>query len=341
MKPEFNVLVTAASRRVAMIRGFTRAIMEMGINGSVQATDTDKNSPGLRFCDKFHIVPLSGSKKYIPTILGICKKENIDLVVPTIDEELPLFGKNKKMFEAEGIVPLVSDEGVDLTCNDKYKTAQFFIDNQFPFAQTLLPAEIDFKSIQYPLFIKPRSGRGSVKAFPVQNEKELRFFLDYVEDPVIQPFLKGTEYTIDVMAGFDGRILSVVPRERIVIRSGVCDRGRTCKNEKLMAISKLICEKLGVMGPVNLQCMVDNGRITFFEINPRFSGAIQLTVAAGADFFAMIIKEALGLKPEPEIGKFQDNLMMMSYEESLFETNGIKKVSTSPAPVLVETARVE
>ena len=280
VQPEFNILITAASRRVAMIRGFATAMMEMGIDGSVQATDTDKNSPGLRFCDKFHLVPLSGSEDYISAILDICMKENIDLVVPTIDEELPLFGKNKKKFEDEGIIPLVSDELSDLICNDKYKTAQFFIDNHFPFAQTMLPDEIDFETIKYPLFIKPRVGRGSVKAFPVKNEKELRFFLEYVEDAVIQPFLEGAEYTIDVLAGLDGRILSVVPRERIVIRSGVCDRGRTCKDQKLMEVSKSICEKLEVVGPVNLQCMVKNQKkfiakpeaqeISFFELDEFF-----------------------------------------------------------------------
>ncbi|VAX23185.1 hypothetical protein MNBD_NITROSPINAE02-1814 [hydrothermal vent metagenome] len=322
MKKNINILITATSRRVAMIRGFQRAIRELGLSGSVQATDTDRLSSGLRFCDKFHIVPLSGSKKYLSAILDICKKEKIDIVVPTIDEELEIFGQHKDDFEAIGVIALVSKKSVGEICNDKYLTAKFFEERRFPFAETFLPDEIDFGSVKYPLFIKPRIGRGGVHAFPVRSETELKFFIDYIDGPVIQRYLKGAEYTVDVCAGLDGRILSVVPRERLVIRSGVCDRGRTVKDKEIIDISKQICEELEIVGPVNLQCIKENKKITFFEINPRFSGAIQLTVAAGADFFAMIIKEALGIAQKPVIGEFKDELVMMSYEESLFESMG-------------------
>lgn len=331
MRNNFNILITAASRRVAMIRGFARALAELGVEGRIHVCDTDSLSPGLRFCDKYHIVPMSDSPDYIPTILEICNRERINLLVPTIDEELPLFGRHKRDFEEIGVIALVSDEKAGTICNDKYLTARFFKENGFPFATTQLPHEIDFENVTYPLFIKPRRGRGSVGVFPIHNENELRFFINYVKKPVVQRFLSGKEYTVDVLAGLDGRILSIVPRERIVIRSGVCDRGRTWRDERLIELSRSICEKLGVVGPVNLQCKIQDGEITFFEINPRFSGAIQLTVAAGADFFSTIIREAMGERPAPAIGEFTDQLLMISYEESIFETNGIRKVKTSPS----------
>lgn len=325
MGQEFNIFVTAASRRVAMIRGFKSALDKLGTPGRVIVSDTDRMSTGLRFCDRFHIVPLSSSNDYIPQLLEICEKERIKLLAPTIDEELEIFGQHKKDFEAVGVTALVSDKEVGKVCRDKYLTYKFFKKNGFPFAETFLPSQIDYSVVKYPMFIKPRIGRGSVGAHPIKNEKELRFFIDYVDDPVIQRFLTGDEYTVDVLASLDGRILSVVPRERLVIRAGVCDRGRTRKMPKLIDLSKSICEKLGVIGPVNLQCMVRNGEIHFFEVNPRFSGAIQLTVASGADFFTMIVKEALGQTVEPVIGEFKDNFMMLSYEESIFESmNGAK-----------------
>ncbi len=325
MNQEFNIFVTATSRRVAMIRGFKKALGNLGVPGKVIASDTDKMSTGLRFCDKFHIVPLSSSSDYIPQLLEICEKEKIKLLAPTIDEELEIFGQRKKEFEAIGVTVLVSDKEVGKVCRDKYLTYKFFKKHGFPFAETLLPSQIDYGAVKYPLFIKPRLGRGSVGARPIKNEKELRFFTDYVDDPIIQRFLAGDEYTVDVLAGMDGKILSVVPRERLVIRAGVCDRGRTRKIPKLIDLSKSICEKLGVLGPVNLQCMAQGEEINFFEINPRFSGAIQLTVASGADFFTMIVKEALGQAVAPAIGEFKDNFMMLSYEESIFESmNGAK-----------------
>ncbi|GMT41736.1 MAG: hypothetical protein IEMM0002_0147 [bacterium] len=122
---------------------------------------------------------------------------------------------------------------------------------------------------------------------------------------------------MDVLCGFDGRVISVVPRERLVIRSGVSDRGRTEKNKKLIDLSAKVAETLGIIGAANLQCKVDGGKITYFEVNPRFSGAIQLTIKAGADFPAMIL-EMINGGVAPRIGEFTDNLTMVSYEESLY-----------------------
>lgn len=344
MPEEFNILITAASRRIALIRGFRRALADLAPGGKVWVTDYDMMAPGLRFADGYHVAPLSNSPDYIPTLLDICVKRKIKMIIPTIDEELPLFGRSKKDFMDIGVIPLVSDERVGLICNDKTETAKFFAENGFPFAKSSPPETIDFETATYPLFIKPRRGRGSIGAYTVKNRKELDFFSSYVTDPVIQEYLEGREYTIDVLAGLDGRILSVVPRERLVIRSGVSDRGRTHRYMKLIGLCKTICERLGVVGPVNMQCKANNGKITFFEINPRFSGAIQLTIASGADFFSMIINEAMGRRPKPAIGDFKDNMLMLSYEDSIFESNGLSIPSTSlpvngkKAPAILEKA---
>ena len=59
----------------------------------------------------------------------------------------------------------------------------------------------------------------------------------------------------------------------------------------------------------------------FFEVNARFSGAIQLTINAGADFPSMII-EMLNGGLKPRIGEFEDNLTMVSYEESIYRLPG-------------------
>jgi carbamoyl-phosphate synthase large subunit len=312
-----NILITAASRRVALVKNFVRAINQNGYTGKIIATDTDPLSPALYFTAKHYLAPLSTSPDYIPAIKDICKKEDINLVIPTIDEELPMFGRYKEEFKKEGITILISEEKTCRICNDKFETFKFFRERGLPFPDTFLPEGIDYSSLKYPLFIKPRFGRGSINAYPIANEKELRFFIEYIKEPVIQRFLGGKEYTIDVLCNMKGRILSVVPRERMVIRSGVCDRGRTVKDKKLIDYSVRVAEGLNIIGPANLQCKVD-GDVVFFEVNPRFSGAIQLTIEAGADFPAMIIDMVNGSSPEPCIGDFKDGVIMTSYEDSIY-----------------------
>jgi len=75
--------------------------------------------------------------------------------------------------------------------------------------------------------------------------------------------------------------LSVVPRERVVIRAGVIDRGRTANDPALIELGLACCRALRFAAAVNIQCRVVDGVPTVFEINPRFSGGIPLTIAAG------------------------------------------------------------
>jgi carbamoyl-phosphate synthase large subunit len=179
-----------------------------------------------------------------------------------------------------------------------------------------LPADVAF-----PLFVKPRGGRGSVGAYRVNDRRELEFFLSYVTDPIVQEYLDGPEFTLDVLCDFDGQPISIVPRERVVIRSGVIDRGRTKRDQTLIDLALACTRVLPFAGAINIQCRVVDGCPTVFEINPRFSGGIPLTIAAGADFPRWLIELALGRRVAPAIGGFVGDLWMTSYEASIFLDN--------------------
>jgi carbamoyl-phosphate synthase large subunit len=253
----------------------------------------------------------------VDAILNICRAERIGLVIPTIDDELAVFAGAARQFRANGIHVAVSPQAAIETCNDKWLTWQHLSAKGLPVAPTFLPAEIP-AGHAFPLFIKPRTGRGGVGAFAVRNPKELEFFLGYVPDPVVQPFLHGYEFTVDVLSDFDGRVVASVPRERVVIRSGVVDRGRTVRDASLVELGRSVALALGAVGPINVQCRVVDGQPMIFEINPRFSGGIPLTIAAGADFPRALVQMARGRASELTFGDFEDKLWMTSYETSVF-----------------------
>jgi carbamoyl-phosphate synthase large subunit len=315
---EINVLITAASRRVPLIQAFTQALKRLGLRGNVVTTDMNNLSPGLYFGAKHYIVPLTTDPHYIPIIKSICFRERIHLLIPTIDDELPLFGRHTDDFKAMGIKVAVSGEHTGLICNDKYSTAQFLLYKGIPFARTWLPAELDIPRLEYPLFLKPRAGRGSVGAFTINNEREMRFFLDYVPDAIVQEYLRGREFTIDVLSDFRGRVISAVPRERMVVRSGVTDRGKTFNHPGMIRLAMRTAVALDIRGPANIQVKLQDEIATVFEVNPRFSGGIPLTIAAGADFPAWLIEMCCGRNVRPCIGKFTDGLIMACYEAAIF-----------------------
>jgi carbamoyl-phosphate synthase large subunit len=313
----FNILLTAGSRRVALVQAFRTALRALGLPGAVIVADVNPLSPAVHVADRSYRIPLVADPAYLSEVLSLCEEEQIRLVVPTIDDELPLFGASRDRFTAIGTFVACSSEETSLICNDKLETCVRLRAAGVPAAATYLPQRLP-RHVEPPLFIKPRVGRGAVGAVPIRTREELAFFETYVTDPVIQEFLPGAEYTIDVLCDTRGVPLAIVPRERIIIRAGVTDRGRTVNDPALIALAQRACEALPFTGAINIQCRMRGDQPTIFEINPRFSGGISLTIQAGADFPAMLIKLALGRRVPPAIGEFRGDLWMTSFESSFF-----------------------
>jgi carbamoyl-phosphate synthase large subunit len=312
----FNVLITAASRRVALVQGFQRAVAAHG-GGRVVVTDINPLSPAVHVADRAYLVPLSSAPEYLDEIAAICEMECISLVVPTIDDELELFAHARDAFARRGVRVAVSSPETAALCNDKLETCTHLRAHGINAARSFTPATLPADP-QFPLFVKPRVGRGGVGAFRAGTARELAFFLEYVADPIVQEFLAGPEFTIDVLCDFEGRVLSVVPRERVVIRSGVIDRGRTVADSALIDLALSCAAAAPFAGAINVQCRVVDGVPVVFEINPRFSGGIPLTIAAGADFPGMLVDLVAGRSVAPAIGRFTADFWMTSYEASLF-----------------------
>lgn len=316
MRP-FNVLITAGSRRVPLVQAFRHALRTLGLPGVVIVTDVNPLSPAVHVADRACRVPMSSDAGYIDEIRSICIEERVRLVIPTIDDELPMFGASRDVFEMEGVTVACSSAQTNLLCNDKLATCVHLRAEGVRAARSYSGADLP-QDLALPCFIKPRMGRGAVGAFAVENRRQLEFFLEYVPDPVVQELLDGPEYTIDVLCGLDGRPLAIVPRERVVVRAGVIDRGRTVNDPVLIELAQSACRAIDFRGPINIQCRMRGPEPVIFEINPRFSGGIPLTIEAGADFPQMLIRLALGRRVEPQIGRFKDGLWMTSFESSFF-----------------------
>lgn len=332
-----NILVTAASRRVPLVRAFQHALARFGVPGSVVVTDVNPLSPAVHVADHAFRVPLSTDPGYIETILDVCRRERIGLVVPTIDDELELFGTAMPRFAELGVKVSASPARTAAICNDKHATSAHLRRHGVAAAEAWLPSALPAE-MTFPLFVKPRVGRGSVGANRVADRRSLDYFLDYVEDPVVQEYLDGPEFTIDAFCDFEGHVISVVPRERVVIRAGVIDRGRTVRDQGLIDLGVACAKALKFASAVNIQCRVVRGVPTVFEINPRFSGGIHLTIAAGADFPGWLVELVLGRTIAPRIGAFTDNLWMTSYESAIFldaSRLDALRPAVEPAPVRV------
>ena len=319
---EVNVLITSVSRKVWLVKAFKNALRQEGIDGKVVSVDINPLSAGLYVSDKHYFVTPSSDENFIPAILEICKKENIKLIIPTRDGELLFFAKNKEKFEKQGIYVMVSNREVIEISNDKYRFYEFLTRNNIGTPKTYLPFQFNFTSAQYPLLVKSRYGSGGKSIFKVENEKELKFFIEYVPNPVIEGFVNGKEYTVDLFSDFNGKVLTVVPRERIETFCGESYKGRTVKDTQIIEHAKNLTEKLETIGHITIQCIKNDNGIKFIEVNPRFGGGAFLGIKSGANTPLFLIRLLLGKKVRPQIGEFKESVVMLRYTKDIFILNG-------------------
>ncbi|MBC1225309.1 ATP-grasp domain-containing protein, partial [Nostoc sp. UCD120] len=205
-------------------------------------------------------------------------------------------------------------------CNDKYETYKFLLKHQFATPQTWLPEEVEGREdeMTYPIIVKPRNGFSSIDVFRVENTVDLLQALRKVNQPILQEYLSGHEFTIDVVADDKSHILAVVPRERIQVKAGISYKGRTVKNEKLSEQAKEIAQTLNINGHCNIQCRLQNNVPKFFEVNPRFSGTLPLTIAAGVNSPVILLKLTIGENLDQCFFDFTEGVYMARYWEELF-----------------------
>lgn len=321
---EVRMLLTCVGRRVELLEAFRRAADRLGIALTVNGTDVTWLSPAMHRVDRGIIVRPIAAGHYVDDLLDIVRRRHIDLLVPTIDTELPVLAGAVERFAEVGCRAVVSAARVVDICRDKLATFQTLreagIDVPDTWAWSDGPAPAGQR---YPLFLKPRSGSAAVGSHIIQNEDELRTFGRRVHEAIVQEFVEGSEHTLDVYAGFDGVPRCVVPRKRLEVRTGEVSKGVIVKDPAIMEVGRRVVAALGeCRGVVTVQCIVGReGRIRVIEINPRFGGGAPLAIHAGADFPRWLLAEHLGRRVRIPATGFRDDVAMLRYDESVFVRN--------------------
>ncbi len=313
-----NVLILSAGRRVELVNCFKDARDSLGIKGNVVACDLSNTAPAIYHADKNYLVSRISDDNYIPEIVDICKKEDIHLIVPTIDTELYKLAEFREYIESNtNAKVLVSDMSVVKICRDKYNTQAFFEENGFGMPRLIDEEVIKNKDYKFPLFIKPLNGSSSINTFKVNNEKELEFFLEYVPEPIVQDFMEGEEYTIDAFVDFEHNPITIVPRQRLATRGGEVLKGLVKKDREIIETIKNVIKVLKPIGHITLQCMKTNEGIKFIEINPRFGGGAPISIKAGANSPMNLYRLLLGEKLEYN-EDYEDGLLASRHDWAVF-----------------------
>jgi carbamoyl-phosphate synthase large subunit len=316
-----NTLFTSVGRRVELLRAFRHAYRSLGLGGNIVAVDLDPLAPALQVADRVYLVPPVDDPTFIPKLTDICCREQIGLVVPLTDWDIPVLAERRGEITKTGAQVAVVSPEVAKIAADKWLTFQFFRRLGLPTPQSWLPCDLKPDRVDWPLFVKPRFGSAAKGTFKVQNEQELSFFLGYVNDPMAQEFLPGPEITSDVVCDLGGEILGVVSRQRIEVRWGEVAKGVTVYKPEITEACIRIARELPAVGPITVQCLLKDGRLHFTEINARLAGGLPLGIRAGADSPRWLLARVAGLEVEiPPLSAYRTGLYMTRFDDSYFLT---------------------
>lgn len=317
-----NILITSAGKRVVLVQIFQQTLKDLGLEAKVFTTDMrPMMAPACIVSDEGIKVSPCTADGYIDELIQICQSRNIGVVIPTIDPELMVLAKNRQRFLEMGVEIVLSDEAFIKACRDKRQT-RLYLQN----IGVDVPRAVDKYHPTFPMFVKPYDGSLSRDVHVVQNQRELT--QDMLENPkfMFMEYLDKNdykEYSVDMYFGKDHCVKGIVPRERIEVRAGEINKGRTHKNEIVDFLKDRMGCLPGVRGCICFQLFYREAdhSIKGSEINPRFGGGFPLTYHAKANYAEYIIREYLLHESLTYSDAWLDNTLMLRYDNDIIIYN--------------------
>ena len=103
-----NILITGSGTVTcqSIIKGLK---IQNQLMVNIVTVDMDSNNAGRYFSDKFYKIPPANDKNFISSLLKICKKERIDILIPIIDYEFEKLSQSIKEFNDIGCKIVISN----------------------------------------------------------------------------------------------------------------------------------------------------------------------------------------------------------------------------------------
>jgi carbamoyl-phosphate synthase large subunit len=317
--PAQTVLVTGAGGPAGV--SVLLALRKAG--HQVVAVDASPEAVGLRLADHGAVLPFADDPSFASELCALARRHSVTAVIPTVAEELVALHGVIDALDEVGVRHWLPDPDAIESCTDKWRFHERTSGGALPMPETGLASAL---GVPGPWVVKPRQGRGSRDIHLTDDEAELPSLIARVPEAMVQHRLSGKEFTVDAMVDQDGTLVAAVPRWRDETKAGISVRGETFTNPAVVAGVGTLLSTLGLRGPANIQGFIDPSPLSrwehglaFTEVNPRFSGGLPLTLAAGCDLVGQYLRGIVGLPLEPERLTFKPGVRMYRYFQEVFE----------------------
>jgi carbamoyl-phosphate synthase large subunit len=320
-KQTINILMTGAGAPGAA--GILHCL-EQSPEFHVTVADADEDATGRHLCKDFEKIPFADEPGYIDSILSLCRKKNIHVLLPLVTKELIPLSQHFKEFEIAGVrLPISPSTSLEIA-NNKSRLYEFLqwrglAVPEFRVVETLEQFKLAVDELGYPkktVCFKPSVSNGS-RGFRVITEhvNELDLLFNHKPNSIymslgeairvlssgnfpellVSEYLPGEEYSVDCLAK-KGESILILPRIRKKMVNGISIKGEFVKDETIISYCASIIRELQLNGNIGIQVKKSAaGKFLVLEINPRVQGTISAALGAGVNLPLLAIKQELGL----------------------------------------------
>ena len=278
--------------------------------------------PTGEYLDEFYQVPFSTDESYYIFILDICRKEKIDYILPSFDNDQFLFSCDNQNLKRLGVRSLAINSTLNFY-RDKENTNAYLENIGIPVPKRYKKENVDEKT-EY--FVKPIHGVGSA-GIHKETGKAIKESTEIKNNTcVIQELCFEPEYTLECFL-YNDRIYSVV-RNRIASKLGVCTKTRIFQDKKLEQYAYKLAENTELPYIFNMQFMKNqNDEYVCTDLNLRTAGGMSLSYAAGWDEVSALAHIMLGSDERKIVSmvdkRIPEQYIIRHYEDSV--TKIVKK----------------
>ena len=304
-----TVLVTGVGAIIGY--GILRSLRKSNQTVRLIAADIYPDAVGQAWADQFIIAPLTSSPKYLKWIKKVIADNNVDLVMPGIEQDLYFFSKHREIFNTLSTELVLNDQRLSELTIDKWLMHQELVSLN---SEARIPSflEGDFDSLAQtlglPFLLKPRVGYASKGLVRIHSQTDFsRHAKNLGHELMAQPIV-GTddeEYTVAVFGDGTGQAPASITLRRRLAADGSTAKAWVEQHDGLDEVVKSLCAHFKPVGPTNLQFRKDENSWKLLEINPRISSTTSLRTAFGYNEAEMCLDYYLhGLKiTQPVIKK--------------------------------------
>nr|VFJ58112.1 MAG: carbamoyl-phosphate synthase large subunit [Candidatus Kentron sp. FW] len=291
--------------------GVARSLKEdKGLNLRVAGLAYDALEPGIymdRVIDRSFLIPYpsAGSGRQMARLLSIKESFGLDVVLPTLDSELPFFIRYRDELARRGIQTFLPDSTQFRLCAKRglgeiaERCGVSVPRQQVVDAYQGLDEAV--REIGLPVMVKG----ARYKAWRADTLAEAhghfaKMVAQWGYPVIIQQVVGGVEMNVIGVGDGAGRLMGRMAIKKMTVTElGKIWTGVTIRHPGLLETTRRFIASTSWRGAFELEFMADpgagdGGKVYLIEINPRFPAWVYFATGAGVNLPAMLLRSALG-----------------------------------------------